>query len=88
MTVALPAEQQQPIDDDAARQALEEILRCRRLILSLMHMPEFQKLPLEKQIPVEALAGLFEHSLEILALHHKQIIERKRKVATKLRSRS
>jgi hypothetical protein len=71
-----------PIDDAAVRDVLDEILRCRQRVAALMHMPELQQVPVEYRIRIEDLAGLLESTLEMLALHHHQIIER----ASKLRS--
>jgi hypothetical protein len=59
---------QSPIEDDAAREALEDILRSR-------------KLPLTNQVQIEHAADLFERALEGLVRYYRQAVEIKRRIA-------
>jgi hypothetical protein len=75
-------------EDDAARQALEDILRDRKQFAALLRTAEFQQMPLEHQIPLISLAAQLEGALEMLALHHKQALEARDRVATRLQGSS
>jgi hypothetical protein len=66
---------QPPIEDDAAREALEDILRSRKRFANLMRTGDFQQLPLSNQVRIEHAADLFERALEGLARHHRQAAE-------------
>jgi hypothetical protein len=66
---------QPPIADDAAREALEDILRSRKLFADLLRTAEFQQLPLANQVRIEHAADLFERALEGLAHHYRQAVE-------------
>ena len=57
---------QPPIEDDAAREALEDILRSRKRFADLMRTGEFQQLPLANQVQIKHATDLFERALERL----------------------
>jgi hypothetical protein len=65
----------QPIEDDAAREALEDILRSRKKFADLMRTGEFQQLSLTNQVRIEHAADLFEHALEGLVRDHRKAVE-------------
>jgi hypothetical protein len=65
----------QPIEDDAAREALEDILRSRKRFADLMRTGEFKQLSLTNQVQIKHAADLFEHALEGLARCHRQAAE-------------
>ena len=71
---------QSPIEDDAAREALEDILGSRKQIADLMRTGEFQQLPLANQVQIEHAVDLFERALEGLVRYYRQAIEIKRRI--------
>jgi hypothetical protein len=66
---------QPSIEDDAAREVLEDILRRRKQITDLMRTGDFQQLPLSNQVRIEHASDLFERALEGLARHHRRAAE-------------
>jgi hypothetical protein len=72
---------QSPIEDDAAREALEDILRSRKRLADLIRTGEFQQLPLTNQVQIEHAADLFERALEGLVRYYRQAVEIKRRIA-------
>ncbi len=72
---------QSPIEDDAAREALEDILRSRKRLADLIRTGEFQQLPLTNQVQIEHAADLFERALEGLARYYRQAVEIERRMA-------
>jgi hypothetical protein len=64
-----------PIEDDAAREALEDILRSRKRFADLMRTGEFQQLSLTNQVQIEHAADLFERALEGLARYYRQAVQ-------------
>jgi hypothetical protein len=70
---------QSPIEDDAAREALEDILRSRKRLADLIRTGEFQQLPLTNQVQIEHAADLFERALEGLVRYYRQAVEIKRR---------
>jgi hypothetical protein len=71
---------QPPIEDDAAREALEDILRSRKRFADLMRTGEFQQLPLTNQVQIEHAADLFERALEGLVRYYRQAVEINRRM--------
>ena len=55
----------EPIEDDAAREALEE--RSRKQVADLMRTGKFKQMPLANQVQIKHAADLFERALESLA---------------------
>ena len=72
---------QPPIEDDAAREALEDILRSRKQVTDLMPTGKFQQMPLANQVQIEHAADLFERALESLARYYRQAVEIERRIA-------
>jgi hypothetical protein len=77
---------QPPIEDDAAREALEDILRSRKLFADLLRTAEFQRLPLASQVRIEHAADLFERALEGLAHHYRHGVEIMRAAQSNIRA--
>jgi hypothetical protein len=77
---------QPPIEDDAAREALEDILRSRKRLADLIRTGEFQQLPLANQIRIEHAADLFERGLEGFAHHYRQAVEIMRATQSQIRA--
>jgi hypothetical protein len=80
--------EQLPIEDDAAREALEGALHYRKQFAALLHTAEFQQMPLEQQIRIEHVAAKFEHALEDLAFAYRRAQEMRRRVGGRLRAAS
>jgi hypothetical protein len=65
------------ITDAAARQTLDDILRCRSELGTLMRTPGFAaRLPFRLRLGVKAALGAADGMLRSLAHHHKQLGER------------
>jgi hypothetical protein len=65
-----------PIDDDAAREALEAMLRLRQQLRKFASSAEFARLPIEKQTPVISLQDSVDGDLMMLSSYHRQLAER------------
>ena len=57
---------QPSIEDDAAREVLEDILRRRKQITDLMRTGDFQQLPLSNQVRIEHASDLSSVRLRAL----------------------
>ena len=68
------------IEDDAARAALEAMLRLRQQMRELVGSAEFAESPIEQRILLDSLSMTIEHDLQMLSVHHQQLVERMNKL--------
>lgn len=69
-----------PIEDDAARAALEAMLHLRQQMRKLVGSAEFARSPIEQRILLDSLLMTIENDLQMLGAHHQQLVERMNKL--------